>query len=118
MNNEFKGTPGKWEVIHSASNDAWNVVGTQLGGKHKIARCHYIYSPVSNKEKSEAKANAVLISKAPEMLEMLQTISGQLSLKRKEISSRPDTLISELNVLVDLSNKIDNLIKEATCTSK
>ena len=31
----------KVEVKHSISKSAWNVVGTKLGGKHKIAICPY-----------------------------------------------------------------------------
>lgn len=34
----------KTEVVHSQSKSAWNVVGTQLGGKYKIARVPYVLS--------------------------------------------------------------------------
>jgi len=71
-----KFTKGKWEVKHSESKPAFNVVGTQLGGKYKIARCPYMQDKTfskeyNNKEIDEAQANAKLIASAPEMLEML-----------------------------------------------
>lgn len=79
---QFKGTPGPWKVKHSESKTAWNVIGTQLGGKYKIAQCPYIItkSPlytVNAKTKAEAEqeANALLISKAPELLEQLHKLA-------------------------------------------
>ena len=79
---EFKGTKSPWKVKHSESKEAFNVIGTALGGKYKIARCPYFKGRIDGKlseaynesERLEAEANALLISKAPEMLEMLQNI--------------------------------------------
>ena len=54
---EFKGTKGKW----------FNGIGTEIismSGQVKVSK-------VSGSNYEEAKANALLISKAPEMLEML-----------------------------------------------
>lgn len=34
-------TPIRVEVKHSQTKDAWNIVGTELGGKYKIARVPY-----------------------------------------------------------------------------
>jgi len=62
---EFKGTKGEWDIRHSESKNAYNVVGTVLGGKYKVARCPY----VDGSDMSEAKANAALIAAAPELLE-------------------------------------------------
>ena len=57
------------EVKHSESKSAWNVVGTRLGGKHKIARVPYLilkegeYSEMHNtREKAEALDYALFIS--------------------------------------------------------
>lgn len=52
-------------VIHSESKSAWNVVGTQLGGKYKIARVPYLISgedSVDEREKEEALTHAKFIS--------------------------------------------------------
>ena len=72
---EFKGTKGIWSIKHSESNSQWNVIGTILGGRYKIARCPYLISDLdwlNEKEKLEQLANAKLISCAPEMLDMLK----------------------------------------------
>lgn len=74
---KFKGTKGNWKLKHSERNSALNIIGTNLGGRYKIARLPYfINSRLSeewnNKEVAEQKANALLISKAPEMLELLE----------------------------------------------
>jgi len=55
----------KTKVIHSKSNNAWNVVGISLGTKYKIAICPYLIT--NNKiiditEKSEALRHAKFIS--------------------------------------------------------
>ena len=73
----FKGI--KWEVRHSETKDAWNVVGTEIGAKYKIARCPYLVIDYLSKEYNEAQKKesqqiAQLISCAPEMLEMLERI--------------------------------------------
>lgn len=60
----------KTKVIHSESKNAWNVAGTKLGGKYKIARCPYVvdntlgeYSTQINaREKVEALECAEFIS--------------------------------------------------------
>ena len=73
---EFKGTLGPWKFKQSQSKPLWNVIGTRLGHRHEIALCPYYVDPNlskewNNKEIDEQKSNAQLISKAPEMLEML-----------------------------------------------
>ena len=100
---EFKGTKGKWELKHSQSKNAFNVVGTKLGGRYKVARLPYEASFNMSKEFNEKayyeqKANALLISKAPEMLEMLYNV--------REI-------LVDVGRLQEAFN-IDELIKQAT----
>jgi hypothetical protein len=55
----------KTKVIHSTSKKAWNVVGTSLGAKYKIARCPYLITGneiIDTIEKSEALRHAKFIS--------------------------------------------------------
>jgi len=59
----------KTEVVHSRSKDAWNVVGTELGGKYKIARIPYTQSDndiLNTRWKHEALEIAMHISKSME----------------------------------------------------
>lgn len=77
---EFKGTPGPWQLKHSESKSAWNVVGSKLGGRYKIARLPYFIQPDlleewNEGEKFEQKANALLISDAPDFLKQLYNLA-------------------------------------------
>lgn len=80
---EFKGTKGEWEIKHSESKDAFNIVGTIVGGHYKIARIPYLVTEslieVNKREKSEAQANAKLIACAPELLEMVKILQDYLT---------------------------------------
>lgn len=89
---EFKGTKGKWKI------DKYNNVSSNY---NEIA---FLKSDTPNKER---RANALLISKAPEMLEMLQKIYAILEDLWHE---------DESNDIFDLldAEELDNLIKEAT----
>lgn len=63
-------TPGPWDQRISThadiSNNHWhyNVIGTRLGCKYKIAKCPFIDEDA---DKVEAAANASLIAYAPEL---------------------------------------------------
>lgn len=89
---EFKGTQGKWEI-----RGVGGCVIVEKGKYNSIATVHVKNNFDINKwvrlEDTEAKANAILISKAPEMLEML--IIGK-------------------QVLEDFGLDVEQLIKEAT----
>ena len=53
------------KVVHSESKPAWNVVGTKLGGKWKIARVPYVPSldeEIYPPDKAEAHKHAKFIS--------------------------------------------------------
>lgn len=56
----------KTKVVHSQKNNAWNVVGTGLGTKYKIARIPYLViegnEVFTEIEKSEALKHAKFIS--------------------------------------------------------
>lgn len=56
----------KTKVVHSQSKDAWNVVGTGLSGKYKIARIPYVITGndiIFTKNKAEALQHAEFISR-------------------------------------------------------
>lgn len=70
-------TLGPWKVKHSESKTAFNIIGTHLGSKYKIARCSYfkIDNELINKiEKAETEANAHLIAAAPDLLAALENL--------------------------------------------
>ncbi len=56
----------KTEVKHSESKPAWNVIGTELGGKYKIARVPYCVIDgdeiLTTLNKNEALEHAMFIS--------------------------------------------------------
>jgi len=57
----------KTKVVHSKSKSAYNIVGTSLGNKYKIARIPYLVDgnlseEWNNKELDEAKNHAEFIS--------------------------------------------------------
>jgi hypothetical protein len=86
---EFKGTKGKWLVKeHNA-----------FSGEY------YLRTKDNDVEVEEDKYNALLISKAPEMLEMLNDLHGRIDFSWEAWGS---------NEGIELSNKIKQLIKEAT----
>lgn len=68
-NFEFKGTKGKWEY-RQWDGEKWPDKRWSIGDKSTNGVCICI-SPRYDFESQESKANALLISKAPEMLEML-----------------------------------------------
>lgn len=88
---EFKGTKGKWN-----QNRLCVFVGDEeIVHENIVCRLH---RGVFDYMEKEQEANALLISKAPEMLEMLQYISNKLN----------------GNGFPTLQFEIDQLIKEAT----
>jgi hypothetical protein len=71
----------KTKVIHSKSKPAWNIVGTKLGGKHKIASVPYIPSEsmeVIDKTRDEAFGHANFISrcfnKSDSLMELIKVV--------------------------------------------
>lgn len=61
------------KVIHSESKSAWNIVGTRMGDKHKIARVPYYTAPddaeLTRRNKEEAYEHAAFISQSFNRLE-------------------------------------------------
>ncbi len=69
-----KPTDGPWEIKHSQTKDAWNIVGTRLGGLYKIARLPYhqdkrMSDSWNKAQAEEQKANARLIIASHDLLE-------------------------------------------------
>jgi len=57
-------TKGEWKLKHSENNSQWNIIGSMVGGRYKIARCPYLVSDfdwINEREKTEQLANAKLI---------------------------------------------------------
>ena len=72
---EFKGTKGKWIITYPKGSNGFIYVGekTNEGSEGRIATCYTVDTSEWNQNiTEETKANALLISKAPEMLEMLK----------------------------------------------
>lgn len=91
---EFKGTKGKWELkdctLLNPNRDS------KKGNIWEIAQC---YTGFNEKETiTQCKANALLISKAPEMFEMLKDILSGIRGENFEVTEY----------------EIEQLIKQAT----
>jgi PHD/YefM family antitoxin component YafN of YafNO toxin-antitoxin module len=71
---EFKGTKGKWIVYPTDSVESH--LDIAINSDKSDCVC-WVYSKSDYKE-INGKANALLISKAPEMLEMLKEIRNQM----------------------------------------
>jgi hypothetical protein len=116
-------TKGPWIVKHSESKTAFNVIGTVLGGKYKIARCPYVVTNNGNgidkKEKAEAEANAKLISTAPEMLDALYEAKNTIRRLKLSMMAHPDCQEgSEFDDYTDTAQEVEEklvlLIKKVT----
>lgn len=95
--NEFKGTKGKWKAVW---NGHYYDIKTSIDGY-----CHNLCNTISNVflaiGNQEEKANALLISKAPEMLQMLESF----------VNDFDNGLIDDFQIPRD---RFEQLIKEAT----
>lgn len=98
--NEFKGTKGKWFI-----NEHFLQVGTKKDTEKSVLNdgtiCRFNLGTQNYKSDKETAYNALLISKAPEMLEMLNTV---LFHDPCHYNEQWDKLIKE----------VEKLIKEAT----
>lgn len=94
---EFKGTKGKWDLhenitLNNQSGFYMQSIGSDLDNKMLVSNSY-------GHTEEECLSNAKLISKAPEMLEMLVDIR--------------DWIDKDINVS-ECRTQIDELIKEAT----
>lgn len=93
--NEFKGTQGKWEIAGSEKTFVYalneskdrNAFSFNINNDGKISL-------------EEIQANALLISKAPEMLEMLIKLRGELT------AHTPEKIHDELEQLIKQATEI------------
>lgn len=95
---KFKGSKGEWKFEYDNSSSEWFDIFSDNGS---LLSRNY-----NDKLKSfeEIKANALLISKAPKMLEMLKSV---LEIQKSYIGSANIELVYK-------TKEIEQLIKEAT----
>ena len=97
---EFKGTKGKWILNWSGGNPCQNLL--QIISENNIEVCNFgdseLYYPTEGKEPNEY--DALLISKAPEMLE-----------KIKEFI---ENFYENKEPTISFVNELENLVKSAT----
>ena len=91
---EFKGTKGKWKLLSTYIKKEWVNITSD---KDIIARTFYgDAEPMVTKK--EAQANALLISKAPEMLEMLNELIH--AFEGKNLNGFQEERLSEAKELI------------------
>ena len=97
---EFKGTKGKWKI-----KDIKSTLETEINSsEYRIAKVkHYKGKYFNDPIEKEAKANALLISKAPEMLEMLNRF---MEITRELNHPRLDHLRGSANRLIKESTEL------------
>jgi hypothetical protein len=74
---QFKGTKGKWVI-----NDAGNFETEIVSETHRIAQAKHFHIQIDPKlfepTPEEGLANAILISKAPDMFDFINRIAGEM----------------------------------------
>ena len=117
---EFKGTKGKWvikdyrqETVLSLSKDRKDIVIAECGNFYDVTGSYH------RTHEDEQNANALLISKAPEMLEMLHKAKLELSRIKGSMMAHPDCeegseFDDYTNSAEEVENEIEQLIKQAT----
>jgi hypothetical protein len=72
---EFKGTSGEWITeTYTSENGRETIIVRNLDYKGDRTDIHVRFSAIDETEKETNRANALLISKAPEMLVMLKEL--------------------------------------------
>jgi hypothetical protein len=107
---EFKGTQGKWiiENLNKPRKGKYPAFEIDISTENEDNMCTIWYSDLFSEN---AKANALLISKAPQMLEMVQRIINDFE---------GDYMVNGVIVdnpyewLIDRYKEAKQLIKEAT----
>jgi hypothetical protein len=95
---EFKGTQGKWKVeFYQSNNETKEIYCIQNEKFDSLPTDLHIVNSYSVEISEVQRANALLISKSPEMLEILQSLENDNNA-----------------IPLGMWNKIKQLIKEAT----
>ena len=101
MTNEFKGTKGKWTIIRSIPQHT-NIITDS----HRICEVKHYDSQIDERllepTSTEGKANAILISKAPEMLEMLEKLVNEIKSEYKS----DNELLEEARILIKSATEL------------
>jgi hypothetical protein len=72
---EFKGTKGEWKTdTYTSENGRETTIVCNLDYNSERTDIHIRFSAIEETEKETNRANALLISKSPEMLEMLERV--------------------------------------------
>lgn len=106
--NEFKGTKRKWEITGRPffDEDAGNIGSYYIATENKEQIMATVPAYESWGQTLEtARANALIISKAPEMLEMLKEIVSEFDIYKS---------LAQGTSKCDAIMKAEQLIKEAT----
>jgi hypothetical protein len=90
---KFKGTRGKW-YLQKFTDVYTNIIRCDNGEHSTI----YIASTLQSSSK-ETRFNALLMSKAPEMLEMLEIVCTELYKTDNELATKVKQLIKEATEL-------------------
>ena len=97
---EFKGTKGKWTTdTYTSENGRETTIVCNLDYNSDRTDIHVRFSAIEETEKETNRANALLISKSPEMLEMLKKVKFYAEFD---------------DMRLDLHDEIEQLIKETT----
>lgn len=109
---EFKGTKGKFKYEYRNGN---YYLHKEFSNFHReYLGVVYYQRNESNTFNSEGAYNALLISKAPELLEALQQV-----IRLKDIIDYDESIVNESNIgeasaISQMLNRIETLIQEAT----
>ena len=107
-----KHTPGPWLVQESRSGKShYNIIGTHLGFKHKIAIVPFmtdlVTCGVAEKLKQEALADATVIHAATDLLEALELLVHYHLCEQEGISSGQPTSTQWLEAVERASEAIN-----------
>jgi len=111
---EFKGTKGKW-IIQKDISEFESTITSENKRVCEVKSYDDLSFSINENlytdpNKEEQKCNALLISKAPEMLELLIKIHDRIN---NAYDSEPETL-KQLGIDDELFTEIEKTIKQAT----